>query len=98
MRALPGTLRELAASPAADCLAVMDALTIAVRRGDVAAWLTGREALWAGFEDAEYRRLPVAGGEARELLIAVTYVIVVFSIVVQGLTLGAVVKRVVHSE
>jgi CPA1 family monovalent cation:H+ antiporter len=39
--------------------------------------------------------LPV-GGEGRELLIAVTYVIVVFSILVQGLTLGAVVRRVVH--
>jgi monovalent cation:H+ antiporter, CPA1 family len=38
-----------------------------------------------------------AGSTARELLIAVTYVIVVFSIVVQGLTLGAVVKRVVRT-
>jgi len=39
--------------------------------------------------------LPV-GGEARELLIAMTYVVVVFSIVVQGLSVGAVVRRVVH--
>jgi Na+:H+ antiporter len=36
-----------------------------------------------------------ADGEARELLIAVTYVVVVFSIVVQGLSVGAVVRRVV---
>lgn len=36
-----------------------------------------------------------ASGEARELLIAVTYVVVVFSIVVQGLSVGAVVRRVV---
>jgi len=36
-----------------------------------------------------------AGGEARELLIAVTYVVVVFSIVAQGLSVGAVVRRVV---
>ena len=41
--------------------------------------------------------LPV-GREARELLIAVTYVVVVFSIVVQGLSVGAVVRRVVREE
>jgi len=41
--------------------------------------------------------LPV-GSEARELLIAVTYVVVVFSIVVQGLSVGAVVRRVVHTR
>jgi len=34
--------------------------------------------------------------DVRELLIAVTYVVVVFSILVQGLTIGAVVRRVVH--
>ena len=39
-----------------------------------------------------------AGSAARELLIAVTYVVVVFSIVVQGLSVGAVVKRVVRTE
>ena len=39
-----------------------------------------------------------AGDEGRELLIAVTYVVVVFSILVQGLTLGAVVRRVVREE
>jgi hypothetical protein len=39
------------------------AQTAPLPRGDVAAWLSGREALWAGFEDAEYRRLPVAGDE-----------------------------------
>jgi len=37
-----------------------------------------------------------ASGEARELLIAMTYVVVVFSILVQGLSVGAVVRRVVH--
>jgi len=37
-----------------------------------------------------------ADGTARELLIAVTYVVVVFSILVQGLTVGAVVRRVVR--
>ncbi|KPK03904.1 MAG: sodium:proton antiporter [Betaproteobacteria bacterium SG8_39] len=37
-----------------------------------------------------------AGSEARELLIAMTYVVVVFSILVQGLSVGAVVRRVVH--
>jgi CPA1 family monovalent cation:H+ antiporter len=39
--------------------------------------------------------LPVGSG-ARELLIVMTYVVVVFSIVVQGLSIGAVVRRVVH--
>jgi len=39
-----------------------------------------------------------ASGEGRELLIAVTYVVVVFSILVQGLSLGAVVRRVVRSD
>jgi len=38
-----------------------------------------------------------ASGEARELLIAMTYVVVVFSILVQGLSVGAVVRRVVHA-
>ena len=38
--------------------------------------------------------LPVAE-PARELFIAITYVVVVFSILVQGLSVGAVVKRVV---
>jgi CPA1 family monovalent cation:H+ antiporter len=39
-----------------------------------------------------------ADSQARELLIAVTYVVVVFSILVQGLSLGAVVRRVVREE
>jgi CPA1 family monovalent cation:H+ antiporter len=39
-----------------------------------------------------------ADGTARELLIAVTYVVVVFSILVQGLSVGAVVRRVVREE
>jgi monovalent cation:H+ antiporter, CPA1 family len=39
-----------------------------------------------------------AGSEARELLIAITYVVVVFSILVQGLSVGAVVRRVVREE
>jgi CPA1 family monovalent cation:H+ antiporter len=39
--------------------------------------------------------LPV-GSAARELLIVMTYVVVVFSIAVQGLSIGAVVRRVVH--
>ena len=38
-----------------------------------------------------------ADGTARELLIAVTYVVVVFSILVQGLSVGAVVRRVVRN-
>ena len=37
--------------------------------------------------------LPAGGGE-RELLLNVTYVVVVFSIVVQGLTIGSLIKRV----
>jgi CPA1 family monovalent cation:H+ antiporter len=37
-----------------------------------------------------------ASGEARELLIVMTYVVVVFSILVQGLSVGAVVRRAVH--
>jgi len=37
-----------------------------------------------------------AESSARELLIAVTYVVVVFSILVQGLTVGTVVRRVVR--
>ncbi|MEJ2173550.1 MAG: sodium:proton antiporter [bacterium] len=39
-----------------------------------------------------------ASGEARELLIAVTYVVVVFSILVQGLSVGAVVRRVARGD
>ncbi len=37
-----------------------------------------------------------AESSARELLIAITYVVVVFSILVQGLSVGAVVRRVVR--
>jgi CPA1 family monovalent cation:H+ antiporter len=37
--------------------------------------------------------LSVPAGPERDLIIAVTYVIVVFSILVQGLTLGRVVKK-----
>ena len=37
--------------------------TAPLPRAEVATWLTGREALWAAFEEAEYRRLPVDGGE-----------------------------------
>ncbi|MDX1375821.1 MAG: sodium:proton antiporter [Burkholderiales bacterium] len=39
-----------------------------------------------------------AASEARELLVAVTYVVVVFSILVQGLSVGAVVRRVVRED
>jgi len=39
------------------------AQTAQLPRGEVATWLTGREALWAAFEEAEYLPLPVAGGE-----------------------------------
>ncbi len=39
-----------------------------------------------------------ADSTARELLIAVTYVVVVFSILVQGLSVSAVVRRVVRSD
>ncbi len=39
-----------------------------------------------------------ADSAARELLIAVTYVVVVFSILVQGLSVSAVVRRVVRSD
>ena len=39
------------------------AQTAPLPRGEVATWLTGREALWAAFEEAEYLPLPVAGGE-----------------------------------
>jgi len=39
-----------------------------------------------------------AESSARELLIAVTYVVVVFSILVQGLSVSAVVRRVVRSD
>ncbi|MBO3270612.1 MULTISPECIES: cation:proton antiporter [Hymenobacter] len=37
--------------------------------------------------------LSLPDGEARELLVAVTYVVVVFSIIVQGLSIGPLVKR-----
>lgn len=37
--------------------------------------------------------LSLPNGEARELLVAVTYVVVVFSIIVQGLSIGPLVKR-----
>lgn len=38
--------------------------------------------------------LSLPPGEPRQLILAVTYVVVVFSIVVQGLTIGALVKRI----
>lgn len=38
------------------------ALTAPLPRADVGAWLSGREALWAAFEEAEYRRLPLDDG------------------------------------
>jgi len=37
--------------------------------------------------------LSLPAGEARELILAVTYVVVIFSIAVQGLTIGKLVKR-----
>ena len=37
------------------------AQTASLPRERVAAWLTTREALWARFEDAPYRRIPLAG-------------------------------------
>lgn len=37
--------------------------------------------------------LSLPAGEARELILAVTYVVVIFSIAVQGLTIGTLVKR-----
>jgi len=39
------------------------AQTAPLPRADVAEWLTGREALWSSFEDAEYRPLPLPEGE-----------------------------------
>lgn len=36
-------------------------LSAPLARPDVAAWLTAREARWAGIEDGDYRRLPVGG-------------------------------------
>jgi hypothetical protein len=37
--------------------------TAPLPRADVAAWLAEREALWARFEDAEYRPLPLGDGK-----------------------------------
>jgi hypothetical protein len=51
VRALPGSLRELPASPAADCLAVLDALPPPLRRGDIAAWRAAVEDLSHGWFD-----------------------------------------------
>ena len=39
------------------------AQTASLPRAEVGTWLAGREALWAAFEEYEYRRLPVAGGD-----------------------------------
>ena len=36
--------------------------TAALRRADVGEWISGREALWAEFEGADYRPLPLEGG------------------------------------
>ena len=40
------------------------ALTVPLPRAEVGTWLAGREALWAEFEDAPYRSLPLDRGEA----------------------------------
>jgi hypothetical protein len=37
--------------------------TAPLPRAEVADWLAGREALWADFEDADYRRLPLGDAE-----------------------------------
>ena len=37
-------------------------------------------------------------GEPRDIILAITYVIVVFSIVVQGLTIGKLVRRTTASD
>ncbi len=37
--------------------------------------------------------LSIPAGEARELLLTITYIVVVFSVIVQGLSIGRVVKR-----
>jgi len=41
--------------------------------------------------------LSLPGGAAKETILTVTYVIVVFSVVVQGLTVGRVARRFVHA-
>ncbi len=38
-------------------------LTAALPRADVGTWLAGREALWTSLEGADYRALPLDGGE-----------------------------------
>jgi CPA1 family monovalent cation:H+ antiporter len=39
--------------------------------------------------------LSLPAGEARDIVLALTYAVVVFSILVQGLTVGALARRVV---
>jgi len=50
---------------------------------------------WAGLRGgiSVALALSLPSGEMRDLLLTVTYVVVVFSIVVQGLSLGPLVKR-----
>ena len=41
--------------------------------------------------------LSLPAGSEREIVLAVTYIIVIFSILVQGLSVGGVVRRVVKA-
>ena len=41
--------------------------------------------------------LSIPAGHPRDLIVCMTYVVVVFSVFVQGLTLGRVAKRVIRS-
>lgn len=99
----PALLLGLAAIPlvlAARWLSVVGAL--APLRGRLRGWPAGSIPLltWAGVRGGISIALALAlpAGTARTTILTVTYVVVVFSIVVQGLTVGAVATRVLGAS
>jgi len=48
---------------------------------------------WAGLRGGISVALSVPIGYTREVILAITYVVVVFSVLVQGLTIGKVVRK-----
>ena len=64
------------------------AQTAPLPRAEVATWLTGREALWSGYEEADYRSLPLPDGEVDPFDVATMNRMLVPHDVVYGAGIG----------